>query len=487
MFSWLSWFFPLLLGFFATPIIVKGLGTVEYGLYALVIGLIGYTFAFGIGRTAAKYVAEYNATGETERINGIVSAAFWFSISLGILGVLVTALFSGSIVDDFLNIDPEHRSAAIYALYLASATILVYAVCQVFQSVLQGLHRFDRYSLLMGINGALLQTGNIAIVMLGHGMLVLLCWNLVVMTIISVLSVFSARALMPQLRVRANVGRQAFKAVLGYGTSIIIYQICGNIMVVFERAWITRKLGPEALTFYVIPMSLAIYMHGIISSIAAAAFPSFNELIRDREKLTLLYLKATKWILAIIVFIVVTLIASGREFLMVWINSRFSDNSYHLLILHTLTLGIIALFTIVWLLTEANHAASINAAVAFVWMVFAVGGGLLLIDIWQNEGVAFARFVGVAITLPAIPYLEKRFLGQVQFRFWGAILARIAVAGVLLAATEVLLLQYLSPGWLTLGITGAAGGAAFAFGLWVTGFVSADERRMFAEIIQNRR
>ena len=60
-----TWFLPLGLSFFATPIIVKALGDEDYGIYALVLGFIGYSFNFGIGRAITKYIAEYRASGET--------------------------------------------------------------------------------------------------------------------------------------------------------------------------------------------------------------------------------------------------------------------------------------------------------------------------------------------------------------------------------------------------------------------------------------
>ena len=487
LFSWLSWFFPLLLSFFATPVIVKGLGPAEYGLYALIIGFIGYTFGFGIGRTSAKYVAEYRASGQSEKISEVVSAALWFSLAIGSAGALTAALLAGPIADDVLNIVPDSRSAAITALYIAGATVLIYAVSQIFQSVLQGLNRFDRYSVLTNVNGILLQAGNIAIVVAGYGMLELLYWNLFVVTAMCLAFYINARSLLPELKLKFSVGRESFAAVLGYGTSIIIYQICGNIMIVFERAWIVRKLGSEALAFYVVPMTLALYMQGIIGSLAIALFPSFNELLNDRDKLIRLYQKATKMILAIIVFISLSLIVTGRDFLMVWINSQFSDSSYSVLVIHTLTFAIIALFTIMWQLAEAKHSASYNAAIAFVWMAAAVVLGVLLIEDWRNEGVAAARLVGVVLTLPLIPLLERRFLGRAQLRFWAAILFRILISAAVAVIVQVLLLQQLSANWLTLFLTIAAGGPVYALGLWVTGFVTADERAMFAQIVRNRR
>ncbi|HEX8247252.1 MAG TPA: hypothetical protein VF599_03630, partial [Pyrinomonadaceae bacterium] len=52
-----SWILPFILTFFATRLIVKSLGKHEYGIYSLVLGFIGYSFVFSIGRAITKYVA----------------------------------------------------------------------------------------------------------------------------------------------------------------------------------------------------------------------------------------------------------------------------------------------------------------------------------------------------------------------------------------------------------------------------------------------
>ncbi len=46
--SSLGWFLPIILTVIATPIVVRGLGYEQYGIYALIIGFVGYSFTFGV-------------------------------------------------------------------------------------------------------------------------------------------------------------------------------------------------------------------------------------------------------------------------------------------------------------------------------------------------------------------------------------------------------------------------------------------------------
>jgi O-antigen/teichoic acid export membrane protein len=248
VYSALSWLLPIILAFVATPIVVHGLGTEQYGLYALVLGFISYSFTFGVGRIAAKYVAEFRASGEPDKISESVSATFWFSLLIALLGVTLVALTARLIVVDVLFIPEEHQGVAVSAIYLACVTILFTMLSQVFQYVLQGVHSFDRYLLLTNVAGVLLNFGSIGLVWLGYGVEALVAWNLVVVVLIGLLFYWNARRLLPELTFRTDIRSGIWTSVVKYGGSIILYQIFGNLILIFERAWIVRNFGSESLT-----------------------------------------------------------------------------------------------------------------------------------------------------------------------------------------------------------------------------------------------
>lgn len=486
VFSLISWLFPLLISFVATPIIVRGLGNDSYGLYALIAGFISYSFSFGIGKTAAKYVSEYTASGETEKISGVLSTIFWFSLSIGVLGTAIISIFAKSIVADVLQIDAGQQALAVTALYLACVTILVYMISQIFQFALQGLHRFDKYSILINLNGILLNGGSILVVWNGGGVLALLCWNLAVVFLICLLFYFSARRLLPNAKIRFTFDKAMTQSVLKYGTSIILYQFFANLLLIFERAWITRKFGTEAVTFYVVPMTLAIYMHGFIGSLVLVLFPFVNELLNDREKLTTLYQKANKIVVAVIAFCVLSLICGGKMFLGVWIGQDFADNAFTVLAVHVLTFGILAVMTISWQLAEGFGHAVLNALSTGTWVLISIPLMIFSADNWHNEGIAVSRLIGVLATLPLILYIERRFLQRIAWGFWARTLASIVAATIAAVLVEKFIFSVAPATWLMLIAAVAAGGAVYAIVLVLTGFLSKEERGMLRDVLPER-
>ena len=487
IYSALSWVFPIIFAVIVTPVVVRGLGSELSGLYLLILGFISYSFTFGIGKTAAKYVAEYKATGEIDKISETVSAALWLSLGIGIIGASIVALTANYIVSNVLLITPELHDTAVTALYLASLTILMTMLSQVFQSILQGLQRFDRFVLLTNLSVFLLNLGSVVIVIYGYGVLALLVWNLIVAFVVGAAFYVNARRLLPEFTFRFTINKELWRASVKYAFSIIVYQVFANILLLFERAWIVRKFGTEALTFYVVPMMVGLYFHGFVSSLVLVIFPVINELLADREKLKRLYQTSSKIILTMTGFFVVTSIVTGRMFLIVWMHGEFPPESYWILVSHVLTFSVLAVTVIVWQTNESHRVASLNAVFTVIWLLISAPLMVAVADRWQTTGIAFARLAGVVVFLAMIVVAERRFLGGVLYRFWGNTIARLAVAAVITAVAEWLIIGLFQPGWLAFVAVGITGAIVYVTVLLVTGYLKREEKDILRGLIANSR
>ncbi|MGQ0543494.1 MAG: lipopolysaccharide biosynthesis protein [Blastocatellia bacterium] len=471
----MSWFLPIVLGFASTPILVKGLGHEIYGIYAIILGFLSYSFTFGIGKVAAKYVSEFRAAGDHEKISEVISGTLWLSLLIGFAGASVLALLTKFIVSDVLLLPENARDTAETALYLACVTGLIAMISQVFQSVLHGLHRFGNFLLLTNLNSLLLSSGNIVLALSGFGVVALIAWNLLIVALLSVIFFYTAKRYLPEFRLRFKVEKGVRNAAVKYGSSIIVYQIFGNALFIFERSWIVRRFGPEALTFYFVPMLLGIYLHGLIGSFVQVLFPVVNELLTNRERLVAIYMKATRIVMAVIVFVVTTYICSGRLFLRLWVDVEFAYRSYDLLLIHAITFGAISSIIIVWHVAEAFKAPAINIVVTAVWMLIGIPLMILAADRWATEGIAFSRMIAACVTLPVICYVEQRFLGKVFALFWLKLLGRIALATVAIVMFQQLQFLVLEGNWASLIMSVSMSVILYGLVLFVTGFFEKGE------------
>jgi O-antigen/teichoic acid export membrane protein len=483
-----SWLLPVAMGFIVTPIVVNRLGYESYGVYAVILGFIGSSFTFHVGRTVAKYIAEFRAAGETSKIAEVLSATLWIGLAIGFVGAVVSFFAARFIVSDVLQIETHLRESAIVSVYLAGLTILITNISLIFQYALQGLQRFDRLGILTGFSGFILSLGSIIIVVSGRGVIELFVWNLVVITLVGLCFYVSVRRLLPEFFYTFHIQRGIWKAALVYSASVIAYQVCGNIIVLFERVWIVRSFGPEVLTFYVVPLSIGIYIHSFVNSLVAVLFPVFNGLLqeKDRPRLNDLYKQATKFAAALIWFFVTSAAVGGESFLTLWIGADFAQRSISLLAIHLISFGLLANILVIWHIVESFGQTKLNALSTLIWLFISVPLMIFLSAGWQAEGIAAARLIGLACTLPLFLYAEKKLLGRSYWPFWIESCLKIGTAAAILYFIEATAYRYFTASWPTLVATFLIGGAAYWLVLVATRFITREDTSTILGIIFKR-
>ncbi|MEO6590070.1 MAG: oligosaccharide flippase family protein [Pyrinomonadaceae bacterium] len=483
LYGFSTWLLPLGLSFIATRFIIKSFGEQEYGVYQLILGFVGYSFTFNFGRSLTKYISEFRATGENERIPDLISSAFFINLAVGLFSVAVICLFADWLVLFVLKIEPGARENAVTGLYIASAIIFFTVLNQLFNSILQGIHRFDIYSKIFNLNNFVLLTGNLLLAIYGYKLIGLFVWNLSVTAMTCLVFAYSAKKNLPEFKLNFRLRSAALKLIVKYSSGVVGYQILSNFLVLFERGWITRQLGSESLAYYVVPMNLAINIQALVASLVMVTFPLASELKNDTEKLLRLYTKATKIVLLFVTFMGTTLIVESKFFLTLWIGAEFGERTWLLLIVHTITFSIVAVQTVSWQMTEGLGYPNYNFKLFLLCLVISVSLMVGLTPAFDNLGVAIGRMTGYAAIFFSVFYVEKWFFGKILWSFWLKAFGILSVASVFAALTESFVIQSFSQNWLVFVGSTAGGMSVFLCIVWVSGFISEDEKLLFKRLL----
>jgi O-antigen/teichoic acid export membrane protein len=484
LYGFSTWVLPLGLSFYATPILVKALGNDDYGIYALVLGFIAYSFNFGIGRAITKYIAEYRSSGETEKIKDVISATFFVNIVVGVIGASIIILLANWLVVNAFEIDAVSQTKTVYSFYISSGIIFFSMLIQVFNAILQGIHRFDVYSKIYNFNIFSLIIGNILLALYGYGLLTLLTWNLVVSVITCAIYFISAKKLLPEFGISFHFSKETLKLVLRFSYGVVGYQILANVLLLFERGWVTKKLGSEVLTYYVVPMMLSLYIHTFISSLLLVLFPLASELKDDKEKLLRLYKKATKIVCLLVVFMAMTLIVQSSEFLTLWMDAAFAEKSATLLVIHTITFGLLAILTVSWQMTEGLGFPNYNFKMFAICLIISVSGMFILTNDYGSFGIAIARLAGFSTIFFSIFYVEKWFFEKVQIELWLKIVGILTVSVLIAAFIEELIIRNFAVSWMTFLLSTFCGGIVYCLFVWIMGFITDDEKLLVKNILR---
>lgn len=483
LYGFSTWILPLGLSFIATRIIVRTLGHEDYGIYALVLGVVGYTFNVSFGRAVTKFIAEYRANGETEKIRDVISASLFINVAVGLVGLILICLSAKWLTTSVFQINADDQFKTVVALYVAGLIVFSLVVNQIFNAILQGIHRFDVYSKIFNFNNLAMLSGNILLAYYNYGIVSLLLWNLLIGIISGGLYFVSAKRLLPEFGINFRLNAEYLKLILGFSAGIIGYQIMANVLLLFERIWIVRQLGAENLTYYVIPMSLAIYLHGFISSIILVIFPLASELKNNPEKLLRLYTKATKVVCFFVFFVGTTLIVESRSFLTLWLGADFAEKTTTLLITHTVTFSLLAILTVSWQMTEGLGHTTYNTIVYMLCLIINVCVMIGLTQEFGNLGVAFGRLAGFGALFFSIFYVEKWFFKRIQTDFWLKITLQLGISAVLSGIIQKLIVDNYQIHWITFLVSVFCGGIIYCLSLFILRFVSEDEKLLIRNLV----
>ncbi|MEN9848135.1 MAG: hypothetical protein RL368_875 [Pseudomonadota bacterium] len=155
---------------FLPPITLAYVSLEEYGIWAVCFILIGYLGmgAFGVSNVYIRYIAEYHANNQIQRINGLMSTGIIFVCGICATLMLTLWFILPDLIENSFHISPHLQQTAFYLIYGAASIFILELIMGAFIYLLEGLQRFAITSLAFTA-ASLLETG-LAIVFLFLGM-----------------------------------------------------------------------------------------------------------------------------------------------------------------------------------------------------------------------------------------------------------------------------------------------------------------------------
>ncbi len=425
-YGFVGWFIPAVLSFIATRILVLELGVEDYGIYSLIQGFIAYLFVFNTARVVTKYVAA-SRVEEIEKINRIVSATFFVNLLLSVIICAVILATSEWLVSDILRIENQKKQA-VAGFYIMGFSVFFWMLGQPFIAVVQGVQRFDIYSRLVNFVSFVFIVGSIALVILGKGIISLLVWNLVTVFLLNFSFCFAAKKMVPEIIPMQAPDFFSLREVFRYGGFNLGYHLLANSLFFFERSWIVRHFGSEGMSYYAVPMNVAIQIHFFVTSFGQIVFPMTSEFRGDLKKVKKLYTKAVKICFLVIGFLCSFFVLQADNFLSFWINEDFSRNSRTILVVHVLTYCLIALIGIAWQMFEGLGKPHFNFFSYAVSFAFGLCLMIILSQSYGVLGVALGRFAGTFVLFMCVTYLEKKIFKDLSVaKLWFILFLKMAI------------------------------------------------------------
>lgn len=374
----------LIPGLLSIPILgymARELGIEEFGLFTLILSIVGYASIFDIGitRSVIREIAIYKH--DKQEVIKILSTSTLIIILLGVLAAFLIILFNTQITN-LLKVSANIKEEFSFCLIIMSLSIPSFLVTQVWCSLLEGKEEFLKLNIYKSISSTLVILLPAIGLFWGQSLTYVII-GLLVSRIISMLLIFK---FCKGYRFVIAFDKLVFNRLITFGGWIAVSNIISPIMSYFDRFILANRMGSDVVGFYTGP-SEAIARIGIFpSAIARTIFPMLSSNQMESFKI-----KKISYILIIVSVVPFALFFAGfaEEILSLWLGDSFAKSSS--LVFQILTLGLV--FNSVAQVPFASIQASGNSKVtAFLHLIECLPYLVLLWWLISHYGIVGAAW-----------------------------------------------------------------------------------------------
>lgn len=322
-----------------TPFLVRMLGQSEFGLYSLVISIIGYLsiLDLGFGNAIVVYTTKYrtqNKYKEEEKLHGMFFVIF--CIIAGVVGLLGLLLFFN--VDNLFSttMTPvELHKMKIMMLILTFNLVLTF-VFNIYASILNAYEKFVFRKVLAILNTLLKPLIMLPLLFVGFKSITMI----VVVTVLNIgilLSnyIYCRKKLGIRIKYR-GFDKKIFFTIFGYSIWLFLATVVDKINWSVDHFILGIVSGTAAVSIYSIATHFNTLFINLSTAISGVLLPKMTKMVAQKStptELTEEFIKVGR-LQFIVVFLATSgLVLFGKEFIIWWAGKNYEEAYYVALLL----------------------------------------------------------------------------------------------------------------------------------------------------------
>jgi O-antigen/teichoic acid export membrane protein len=410
---------PLLVAVVAIPPLVRGLGSVRFGLLALSWALIGYSslFDLGLGRALTRLVAEGSERGLEKDLSVIVWSALVLLAGFGLAGAAILGLAAAPLTS-LLRVPPELHSEAVACFLMAAAMIPLVTLTAGLRGILEARRRFAGLSVLRALAGVLTFVAPLVAIHVTPS----LPSALAALGVVRLASLAAHVALCAEYRFGLLAERRFAPSVtwplFQFGGWLTISGLLSPLMVYADRFLIAALVSVADVAFYVTPFEIVTRLLVVPAAMSGALFPELSASARSPEQARRLYQRGVFGILLVLGPATVLLALFAEPALHWWLGPEFARASSR--VVRILAAGLLinaaASMPAIWL--QASGRPDLTAKLHMIELPLYLAGAVWLIHAFGIEGAAFAWSARVTLDAALLTFLARRRTAAPQTPTW---------------------------------------------------------------------
>jgi O-antigen/teichoic acid export membrane protein len=395
-YSLMGFLIPAAVFLVTTPLLLRQMGAFDFGLWSLALSFLGFLGIFDLGLATAmgKFIAQYQAQGDTDRLSAAVTTSVVMYLVIGIVLAVPVYALAPEVASLFKHDEVAADSVVTQVIRLAALGFVPLMMKSAALAVPVGLQRFKVPMVLSTLQTIL--TLGVALIVVDHGGSVtdVVASSVFVLVVVSVSSLLIAYLLLRPLGARILFSRSQTRLIAGF----IMYTSISSLGIVLfsylDRVVVGAVLGVAAVAYYAIAVGISVNLLTLADVLtrplmpAASSWVASGQWVRAGRYLA----RSTMVILVLELLASITLLLISRPFLDWWLGPEFS----------TAVLGPLRILLVAYAgIAVAAPSYHLANGVGLPWLPAlwgVVGGFLSLVLIvalggaWNLPGAAWANF-----------------------------------------------------------------------------------------------
>ncbi len=312
-----------------TPLIISLLGQKEFGLYSLMIVLVGYLsiLDLGLGNAIVRYIARNRAIADKAleaSLNGFFLKLF---ISIGCLTLLIGFFLFSQVEMIFgQSLSGDQLAKAKVMGYIMTISVAVQFPLGVFTSILQAYEKFIfiKFTTLLQV---IVQPLTMLFFLLQGTDAVTLIYIIAIYNILFL--VMDAIYCMKVLSIRFTFtlkNKKLIKEIFIYSFFIFITVIVDKIYWQTDQVLLGILKGTEDVAIYAVAMQIVLIFMSLALAISGLFLPRISMLVTKEEgllEINQLFIKVGAIQFLVVGYMLGGFFLFGKEFLLLWLGKDF--------------------------------------------------------------------------------------------------------------------------------------------------------------------
>ncbi|MCM8796404.1 MAG: oligosaccharide flippase family protein [Candidatus Omnitrophica bacterium] len=419
-------FFNAIIWVFLTPYVIQRIGADRFGILAIVGGVTGYfgLLDLGIGVSFVKFIAEFYAKRDYEKINEVANSGFFFyllftGITIAFLPFVIHPLIKTLAIPNYLY------DEAVFAFWGGIIIFSISSMASIFFAIQNGLQRMDIVNKLGILFSVPMVIGTIFFLEHGYGLRGLVINGVIIFVISSIANIIVAFRILPELKISPRLFREEmFKRLFGFGFKLQIARVSSMVCLNIDKFLIAYFLPIATVTTFQLGSSVVEQVKAVSLLFMSALIPACSEVNakNGRAELIDVYTKSTKYLALVVIPLFVFAITCARQVMFIWMGAGHERAAW---IIQILGIGwgcAVVVGGIRSVMVQTLAKTEIEMKSGLIAIIFNIPLSVILVVKFGLQGVAFGTSISLIIS--AI-YGNMKLHKELNLSFWPFIKATI--------------------------------------------------------------